>query len=760
MIYAILAEDNGQILWLSTSRGLYRFDTNTGIFMDFPLEKDIMNLEFNRTSYLKASDGRFYFGTSLNKTPTVAFWPDQVAEAYNSIGSTNVSLYLNSLLLKKPESEEVVSLGLNALENIFIEKGVKAFELNFLLTDFRAQRSLFYSSWLEGYDKEWQKPKRLANTVRYENLGPGKYTLHLAAGLAPDINRMSKKDIVIVVQPYWYQTIWAKILLALCVSSIIWMIYRYNLRRQYQLQEARRIKELSTVKSDLYTNITHEFRTPLTVIMGLTESIEQHPKEKDLIMRNANNLLMLVNEMMDLAKLEDGKLKLKLQQGDLAQFVAYLVESFTSLASRKQIQLQFAASSDTMICMFDENIIQHILNNLLSNAIKFTREEGNISVSLKQENAFTILEVQDSGVGISQKQLAHIFDRYYQVDDPMHDDIHSSQGSGIGLSLVRELVQFVGGTIEADSIKNEGTRFIVRLPHIPPTASNRNSEIEQKKEKQANEREKQAIESSEEKPVILIAEDNEDVAFYIKSVLAENYVVRHAWDGVEALEMAIEQVPDIIISDVMMPRKNGLSFCADVKQDRRTSHIPVIMLTAKADFESKMEGFETGADAYLAKPFQKTELLIRIKNLLLLRSKIQATLSSSSELHSEPEQIAESAASPPIAPATIADEEIAFVNELRQVVLAHMQKAEFSVHNMGRVVNMSHTQVYRKLKALTGETPVQFIRKVRLQQAHHLLQTTALNISEIAFEVGFNDPNYFTRVYKKYYGIVPSDVKR
>lgn len=476
-------------------------------------------------------------------------------------------------------------------------------------------------------------------------------------------------------------------------------------------------------------------------------------------MRNANNLLMLVNEMMDLAKLEDGKLKLKLQEGDLAQFVSYLVESFTSLAARKQIQLQFEASSDTIPCLFDENMIQHILNNLLSNAIKFTKEEGKISVSLKHENAFNVLEVQDSGIGISKKELAHIFDRFYQADDPINEEVQSSQGSGIGLSLVREIVQFVGGDIQVESVINEGTRFIVRLPHLTPTAQNRLAEKGQKTEKSSKTSEQQVLEDSE-KPVILLAEDNEDVAFYVKSILSTNFIVQHAWDGVEALEMAIEQVPDIIITDVMMPRKNGLAFCADVKHDRRTSHIPVIMLTAKADFESKMEGFETGADAYLAKPFQKSELLIRIKNLLSLRSKIQLALSSASSLHPAQDSIAASPKPDVIAPTPVADAEIAFVNELRQVVLTRIQEVDFSVYDLSGAVNMNHVQVNRKLKALTGETSVQFIRKTRLQQAHKLLLTTELNISEIAFEVGFNDPNYFTRAYKKEYGVVPSDAKR
>ena len=520
--------------------------------------------------------------------------------------------------------------------------------------------------------------------------------------------------------------------------------------------EADRLKELNDFKTRFYTNITHEFRTPLTVIMGMSDNIKNHSQEKKLIQRNSENLLRLINQLLDLSKLESGKLNLNLVHQDLIVYLQYLTESFYSTAMQKNIRLVFHSEEKGVMMDYDEEKIQQIVYNLLSNALKFTSETGKIifHASRTEEDGrpFLKLRIKDNGMGMLPENVDRIFDRFYQGN---HADTNPSEGTGIGLSLTKELVELMKGRIEVESQIGEGTEFTLYLPIDSASA---NSAVLPNGEKSASQNYQPGLvvptesqnEGSEEVealssssfPDILIIEDNPDIIIYINSILKNNYNIHTANNGELGIDKALEFIPDIIISDVMMPEKNGYEVCDILKEDERTSHIPIILLTAKSTQSDKIDGLKHGADAYLTKPFDKEELLIRIKKLVDIRQQLQLRYTNSSN-----------AKTSSISTDSIED---IFLQKLQEQIQIHISDAQFGVPHLAAAVHLSQMQLYRKLKALTDKTPSQFIRSYRLQRALELLQVGKLNVSEIAYDVGFSDPSYFSRMFHKEFGKSPS----
>ncbi|MEZ4771977.1 MAG: ATP-binding protein [Bacteroidia bacterium] len=525
-------------------------------------------------------------------------------------------------------------------------------------------------------------------------------------------------------------------------------------RRQIDM-EKQRVVELDTLKTRLYTNITHEFRTPLTVIMGMNEQIQGHEQEKKLIRRNSQNLLRLINQLLDLSRLDSGKLELHKINGDIVSYLQYLTESFHSMAAEKNIRLTFYSEIPSLTMDYDEVKLQHIVYNLLSNAIKFTPEKGKIVFHIraiqKKEMSFLQMIVQDNGIGISPQHLPHIFDRFYQADD---SSTRKGEGTGIGLALTRELIDLMGGKITVTSDPEKGgSEFKIWLP------------VENKSEKQAEQpslpdletlplpgRVEPGLEKEDfdniYRPILLLIEDNPDVIVYIRTLLQADYQIYFEENGQKGIDKALEIVPDIIISDVMMPEKDGYEVCQILKEDPRTSHIPIILLTAKASPEDRIEGLKYGADAYLTKPFNKEELHVRLQKLVELRRRLQIRYT---------EDIQETTSLKKSAQHPIED---AFIKKLREQVEAHIDDTEFGVSQLTESAEMSPIQLYRKLKALTDSSPSQFIRTIRLQKAKNMLINTNLTISEIAYDVGFSDPNYFSRMFLQMYRTSPGDFRK
>ncbi len=520
-------------------------------------------------------------------------------------------------------------------------------------------------------------------------------------------------------------------------------------QEQKQL-EADRLKELNEFKTRFYTNITHEFRTPLTVIMGMSDNIKNHPQEKKLIRRNGENLLRLINELLDLSKLESGKLNLNLIHQDLIVYLQYLTESFYSTAMQKNIRLVFHSEEKVVMMDYDEEKIQQIVYNLISNALKFTTDAGKIifHASRIQEEGEPVLKlkIKDTGIGMSPENVERVFDRFFQGND---SGTNPSEGTGIGLSLTKELVELMKGRIEVESQIGEGTEFTLYLP-IETSMANSEKLVspnypivnEVPTEFQDEENDKAETFSSGSFPDLLVIEDNPDIIIYIKSILKNSYNIHTASNGKLGIEKALNLIPDIIISDVMMPEKNGYEVCDILKKDKRTSHIPIILLTAKSTQSDKVDGLKHGADAYLTKPFDKEELLIRLKKLVDIRQQLQ--LRYTNGLNEKTSSVSANSI-----------EEI-FLQKLQEQIQNHLSDTQFGVPQLAETINLSQMQLYRKLKALTGKTPSQFIRSYRLQKALELLQAGELNVSEVAYDVGFSDPSYFSRMFHKEFGKNPS----
>lgn len=624
--------------------------------------------------------------------------------------------------------------------------------------DWASPHQVRYSYFLENYDKNWSLPQ-LESKVEYHNLPYGTYTLKVKAIGAAQL-WSDPFEYTFTILPPWWQSWWAYTLYSIAFLTLLLSLFLYQRRRlqlkarlQLELERANRLNELDHFKSRFYTNITHEFRTPLTVIKGMAKQISRPEKAKTLILRNTERLLNMVNQLLDLSKLETNTLSINMVQADIIPYLQYLTESCHSLTVNKKLNLAFFSPLDSQMMDFDEQKIQQILLNLVSNAIKFTQDYGSVKVVasklIKRNTPFLKIEVTDTGVGIPPEKLAYIFDRFYQVND---SSTRPSEGSGIGLSLVKELVQLLEGQIEVESEINKGSCFKILLPirceapikdQLPmasavTTVGYTSTENPENKTSHINQAE-------EEKPQVLIIEDNWDITEYIISCLEPNFSFQKAQNGKIGLEIARETIPDIILCDVMMPEMDGFETCRRLKSDRRTSHIPVILLTAKATQQDKVTGLEQGADAYLTKPFDEKELLIRLTNLISISRQLNQRLSEGEYTGNEASESEK--------------KEADFLKEVQQIILANMTNELFDTNHLCRAVTLSRTQLHRKLKALTGQSTASYIKRVRLQEAQKLLNTTDLPIGDIALKVGFKDFSHFSRSFLKEFGSSPSQAR-
>ncbi|MEO0338914.1 MAG: response regulator [Bacteroidota bacterium] len=517
----------------------------------------------------------------------------------------------------------------------------------------------------------------------------------------------------------------------------------------------QQLQQVDQLRTRFFTNISHEFRTPLTVINGMAEQIEENPerwllKGIKMIRRNGEGLLDLVNQILDLRKLQAGKLSLNFQRADVVSFANYLLEAFRYWAEAQDVALVLETSEPTIEMDFDAEKIQRILQNLISNALKFTDAGGKISLKILAAEPNVRFIVKDTGKGIAAEDLDTIFDRFFQSQDSEQDTIEK-EGTGIGLALVNELVKVWDGRIEVESKLGEGSTFKVQLPRLQLGYPSANTVEALPKMYPLQSRSGIVMEPAEtidytnDLPQLLIVEDNKDIVTYLESCLEGQYQLRIAHDGLEGVAAALAFIPDLIISDVSMPNLSGLELCEQLKTNPITSHIPIVLLTAKSDQVSKNEGLSKGADAYLGKPFNRKELLIRLEKLLELRATLQNRYQNPGALTQVPQESTQ-----------VEDE---FILELYQEIKNNLDDEHFGIQELCRAIGMSRAQLHRKLKALTGLSASHFIRNFRLHQAKSLLFSTDLNISQIAFEVGFKDPKYFSRSFSEYYGESPQKMR-
>ncbi len=630
--------------------------------------------------------------------------------------------------------------------------------------------NLQYKIWLEGYDKVWSKWS-IESKKTYTNLPEGDYTFHITA--RNDFLEESETTIFsFMIKPPWHRSIGAVIAYFILVGGLIWLIVylrsqryrRENVRLEAMVQErtlevrrqADEIKDLYMVKSNFLANVSHELRTPLTLILGPVTNLLSQSKNKEnreqllWIQKHAGKLLNMINQLLDLSKIEDGKLELKATPQDIVFLTKGIVNSFESLATQKKVKLGLDCSLDELIVYLDADKYDQVLTNLISNAIKFTPEYGVVDIQLElfeQQEKVKII-VSDSGIGIDQENLDRIFERFYQVDD---NDNRSYQGTGIGLSLTRELVELHSGEISVKSQKGMGARFEILLPvgkeylQEAPVYKQVVSKSIADSSAKYEVNEESAPSDSAKHELILVVDDHKDMRNYIEFQLSERYHIIQAESGKIGLEIALERQPDLIISDVMMPGISGFEFCKMLKSDIRTDHIPVILLTAKVGKEDKIKGLHLQADEYLNKPFIAEELKARIKNLIKGRKLLQKRFAE--KIIFKPEQIATT------------PQEAVFLDQLITTIEKHLGDSLLDVELLSHKLGMSKSQLNRKMKAILAKSPNQFIRSYRLERAKYLIEQNTGTIAEIAYDVGFSSPAYFSKCFMDEYGYPPSNLK-
>ncbi|QHT68486.1 response regulator [Rhodocytophaga rosea] len=721
-----------------------------------------------------------------------------------------------TLLERIQISADSVVYPVNMAQNISLPFKYNSLRFQFAAPYYKGEENKFQYI-LEGFDEQWSEWTN-ESFKEYTWIQEGNYTFRVRS--LNSFGQVGKEaTYTFRILPPWYRT-WAMfILYGLLAGGFILMLIRWrsaalqaekvelerivterttevatkNQQLAVQAEELAaqtdKLTKLDQAKSRFFANISHEFRTPLTLILNSLvdklADIRKQPKqtqinvtqpELNVMYRNSKRLLELINQLLDLSKIESGKMTLNLQNGDLTQLLQIIVASFSSLAIVRNIDFQLIKPEKPILCRFDADKVEKILYNLLSNAFKFTPEGGKIILTLEtiQESSGQPtwqkiqFSLQDSGPGISPEQLQLIFDRFYQGKQYYADE----QGTGIGLALTKELVELHQGSIWVDSKLGKGTCFTVQLPLLPitdgvlavPSAVSLDisgvfiPDIAEQAAMRENSVTDPISEEMEEFPLVLIVEDNTDLRQYIRAQLSGKYRIIESENGTKGLEQALETIPDLIVSDLMMPGLDGLELCHIIKTDERTSHIPVIILTALATSEARIAGLETGADDYLTKPFDNRELDIRIHNLISGRRKLRDSFMSEISRHSAHPEIAPTTDTW-IQPAKVvmvsADEK--FLQRAILVVEQNMADVTFSVEEFSREIGMSRMQLHRKLKALTGQSASDFIRIMRLKRAAQLLEAKVGNVTEVAYQVGFNTLSYFSKCFHDYFGVMPTE---
>lgn len=810
-ITSIFEDDHGNI-WFVTDSGLSKLTPaklskslnrdredplyeQESLFTNYGHEDGFLGVGVNvGHTMIGDKNGAIWVGTKDRLTvfqPTV-LKTDTIAPA---LQLTNIALFNETVhwaeLIHKKDSSYVlgnnvsvknfdfdsISKWNNVPQNLSLGHKNNNLTFHYVGATLKSPQKVMYQYQLEGLDKNWNAPTK-AHEATYGNLPWGDYTFKVKA-MNGDGFWSETVTYPFAIRAPWWHTWWAYLGYALLFGGGILALYQFQLQQNLKKAERLRLQELDAFKTKLYTNITHEFRTPLTVILGMAQHVLESPKTHyksglDMIVRNGQNLLSLVNQMLDLSKLERQKLALRFQQGEAVSFTRYVTESFHSLAHDKGVDIHFHTDLETLLMDFDPVRLQQVISNLMTNAIKFTPRGGHITISTAYRTNDFILQITDTGTGIAKADLPHIFDRFYQADG---SHTRLGEGTGIGLALTHQLVKLFDGEIVVKSKLGKGTIFEVRLPIRNRAALNVSGLEEFLPENKVipeNYGHDQTFFSSaieeenayekhhlKEKPLLLVADDNDDVRSYIASCLNGAYRIKVARNGQECEAMALQLIPDLIILDVMMPLKDGFEVCNMLKNEERTSHIPIILLTAKADMESKLEGLQQKADDYLTKPFHKKELLLRIKNLLELRQILQQYYRSSLEAGfsiRHPRKSLQKGNENKTVPKNIPfanSMDHAFVNKIKNTVEAHLDDIDFDVEKLCRAVALSNSQVHRKLSALTGLSATYFIRHVRFLRGKQLLLHSGYKISAIANDCGFSDPAYFSRVFKKEFGLTP-----
>ena len=743
-IAGMLIDSSGKF-WISTYDGLSCFDTTTRAFRNFYVEDGFSHDEFNRWSqYHDPITGRLFFGgmngfnaffatellqqfegTSPLRFSEIA-WHDASTDAHSKVQMTGS----NTASITVPASDRRVVIKYSLIDNADANKDQYFYRVN-------------------GLGDQWTSLGS-ETTLRLDFLPVG--------DLVCEIKAMGKKGdwtpepltLHIKVLQYWYLSWWAILIYLGLIGAATLFASRFLIKRRLELENARKLKELNQFKDDFFTKVTHEFRTPLTIVLGSAEILQSKiSKSKQVgnealqkhvgrIQSSGQNLLRLINQILDLTRSKEARWDLEYVNGDIIHFHKEVVESFEGLAERKKIVLGFSSNTQELTMHFDPRQLQLILHNLLSNAIKFTPEGGEVAVEIQRNTADRLeISVEDTGIGIPFNEQPDIFKKYFQASN--HDN---PDGTGIGLALVRDLVQKMGGSLSLESTPGQGSAFTVSMPVVQSTLPSVPLDTD-------------AVEvhvsplTSDHEIELLVVEDNPDICAFLRECLEEEYNVTITHDGLSGLRLAQTTIPDIILTDIMMPGIDGLEVCNRLKSDPATNHIPIVILSAKSTMENRIEGIHTGADAYLAKPFNLRELKAVLNNLLLQRKRLRKHLMT---LVASGHTANQSLDQPD-------DPNEALILRLRLHIMDNLTDQGLNGESLAKIENMSYSTYHRKIGAITGLTPTQFVTSVRLEHALTLLNDSSLNISEIAYQCGYQDPKYFSRVFTRHFGKSPRQAR-
>lgn len=780
MVYGILEDKIGRI-WLTTTNGLSVFNPQNKNFINYSQQIGLQDNEFTEGAYSKTKSGEMIIGgiNGIN-----IFHPDRIKKDTIPPQIVITSLQLFNQPLNVGSHDGILKKSINYTSEVTLKHKNKVISFEFAALHFAIPQENKYKYKLEGFDETWLQTNSQRRFTTYTNLKPGKYVFKVLASNSDDCWSDEPAKLNLIMLPPWWRTWWAFLIYSFLIITLLLLFRHYSfksiqMKNELQLERVKREKsdEMSQMKLNFFTNISHEYRTPLSLILGPLEDIleqdlnlplkESLPKLEQ-IRANSHKMLSLTNQIMDLRKIEMGKMTLHVNKTTLNTFISQIVAHFKEVADHKNISLEYINNIGNYDVWIDQEKFEKIINNLISNALKFTHTKtGRIEVILSLEDdfpnkealvignlppgRFCMITVKDNGIGIPKELLEKIFQQFYRIDSSVS---LSAKGSGVGLALVKEMVELHHGTITVESSEQEGSVFRVLLPlgnkHFDT------SELENQKEFQPQ---KTSVHSallksipqdhsdedeSPEKKTILIVEDNVELLNYTTSILENEYNILQATDGQSGIEIAYKKLPDLIITDIIMPHKTGIELCQVLKSDIKTSHILILLLTARTSDEDRMEGFLNKADDYITKPFNKKLLKVRVSNLIDSRELLIQNLGDIKN-H---KQIIKKGLTP-------IDAE--FLERLTQTLEANISNVSFNVEILSSELGMSRSNLHIKLKALTNQSASEYIRSFRLNQALILLQEQRKNINEISYEVGFNTPSYFIKCFREKYGITPKE---
>lgn len=777
VIKGILEDDEGD-LWISTNKGISKYNVAHKLFKNYDINDGLQSNEFQELACLKRKNGELLFGGTGGFN---FFFPKNIKSNPYKASAVITKFYVSNLRVERGQQlngREVYTKPIDEIESLELKYNENSVSFEFAALHYSAPEKNRFAYRLKGFDKDWVYTDAKKRFATYTNLNAGTYVFQVKATNNSGVWEDTFRELTIEITPPIWKTTCAYLLyVVLFVFGLFWIwrrsLDKTRLKHAIELANVEKDKseEIQNLKLEFFTNISHEFKTPLTLIKGPLDFLQKrgldvekdtYKEQLNLMQKNTNYLLRLVNQLLDFRRVNQGQARLTLREGDIVSFVKELCEPFQFLVQKKNITFQFQPEQTSVLAWFDKDVLEKVINNLLSNAYKFTPVNGKITLHLVEKNERIAISVLDTGTGISKTQMPKIFKRYYTKKDKNENN---PKGIGIGLAYAKTLMELHQGAINVTSETGKGAEFRVEFPKAKKAYENEVKIIDEEEVKEVLQELDMIVSETEELPeqkpvkkktkkrvpkilgndlpVLLVVDDNEDIRKFIRLSLQEQYKIYEAENGLEGFEIAIKIIPNIIITDLVMHVMDGLELCEKLKTTVTTSHIPVLILTAKLSHETELKGLKNGADDYIKKPFEIEHLELKLKNIIEKRQLLRKRYSR--EVNLKPVEFSE----------TTADER--FLKQVVEIIDKNMSNTEFSVDMLVKAIGQSRSNLYLKIKDITGMSSTEFIRSVRLKRAMELFNSTDLPVKEVMYKTGFSTASYFSKCFKRQYGEKPSD---